>query len=136
ASPDERRTVAKTLLDLLRRNLAIRTHFLEKGYLDQLRNRSQQRLKEDWAIGLWEHLEYAPVALPRSKGDGDSGQHFFPPPRGGFGRYLTRDGTCPHLAQRLTAEEVQQVTLELLQALCRAGLVDEVLPPKQDGQVP
>src|SRR5690606_37333054 len=42
----------------------------------------------------------------------------------------------PHLAQRLTTEEVQQVTLELLKALCRAGLLDEVLPPKQDGQVP
>lgn len=136
APPSQRRAVARTLLDQLRRNLAIRTHFLEKGYLDQLRNRSQQRLKEDWAIGLWEHLEYAPVALPRSKGDGDSGQHFFLSPRGGFGRYLTRDGTFPHLAQRLTTEEVQQVTLELLKALCRAGLVDEVLPPKQDGQVP
>src|SRR5690606_39795671 len=41
APPSQRRAVARTLLDQLRRNLAIRTHFLEKGYLDQLRNRSQ-----------------------------------------------------------------------------------------------
>lgn len=136
ATPEVRAKVAGTLLDLMRRSLAIKADPLNQDFLEQLRTRSNQRLTGQWALNERERLLYASIALPRGQSKGDTQEWTYLSPRGGFGRFLRRDGTLPHLSKRPNLDETQEIICELLKLLQRAGLVAEVLPPTRSGQVP
>lgn len=136
AASEARFRVATALLDLMRRSLAIKADPLDKDFLEQLKSRSGQRLTGDWALNERERLEYASVALPRAQSKGDTREWVYLSARGGFGRFLRRDGTLPHLAERPSIEQTEIIICELLKILQRAGLVAEVLPPGKPGQVP
>jgi hypothetical protein len=55
----------RTLLDVLRRELAIKVDYLRSDYQDQLKQRSSQRLKEPWSIDEDEQMDRATLAYPR-----------------------------------------------------------------------
>ena len=64
-APVEVRTdLARTLLDFLRRGLAIKVDYLHAERLDQIGQNSRQRLVSPWAIEEGERPEYAAIAYP------------------------------------------------------------------------
>jgi ATP-dependent helicase YprA (DUF1998 family)/very-short-patch-repair endonuclease len=129
ASPEERLAVATTLLDYLRRELAIKVDFLEPGFQERLAQRSSQRLVGPWALeGDKDSLQYASVVLPRSRRPGDFRGWSYLSPRSGFARYLRRASTFADREEPLRGDvELTTVITDLLGGLRRAGLVEEVL---------
>ncbi|MCL4250293.1 MAG: DEAD/DEAH box helicase [Anaerolineae bacterium] len=141
ASPATRMKIAKTFLDYMRRELAIKVDYLESGYQERIQQLSSQRLKEPWAIDEDERMEYAWTLVPRSSG-GDSGRgnYKYVSGRGGFGIYLRRPGTFREYRgaahERLSLDETEQVIRNLLEGLRVAGLVEITREPEHEGDVP
>ncbi len=67
ATPETLAKIAKTLLDYLRRELAIKVDYLESDYQEKIQQRSSQRLKEPWALDEEEVMVHASIAFPRSR---------------------------------------------------------------------
>lgn len=137
AHPDTRSQIAKTLLDFMRRELAIKVDYLDADFQDTLQRLSSQRLTAPWAIDENERMQYAAVLFPRSAGRGDYQGNVFVSARGGFGIYLRRHNTFrEYTGERLRLEDTDQIIRELLEALKIAGLVEVVMEPQDDADVP
>src|SRR5262249_11374418 len=61
---DHRQEIAETLLDELRRNLAIEVEYLTEDGFDQVKRLSAQHLKEPWSLPEREQPPVAGVAFP------------------------------------------------------------------------
>lgn len=129
ASPETRYKVSKTLLDLMRRELAIRVNYLERTHQESIRQMSDQYLREPWALDEDEasRMEYAAILFPRARKGGDSGENVYLSPRGGFGNYLGRVSTFPNYGGHLTLEDKSLIITQLLSALRTGGLVEKVI---------
>lgn len=137
ASPATRANVAKTLLDYMRRELAIKVDYLDAGFQDSLQRLSSQHLVAPWAIDENERMEYAAVLFPRSVGGDDYQGDVFVSARGGYGMYLRRRRTFPeHTDERLSLVDTEQIIRELLDAMSIAGLVEVVSEPQGESDVP
>ncbi|HSH62416.1 MAG TPA: DEAD/DEAH box helicase, partial [Acidimicrobiales bacterium] len=128
AAPEERFAVATTLLDYLRRELAVKVDFLDAGFQERMAQRSSQRLVGPWALDDKDALDFARVVLPRSRRPGDYRGWSYLSPRSGFARYLRRASTFAERAEPLKGDEALSTVInDLLGGLRRAGLVEEVL---------
>ena len=136
AAPDARVSIARTILDFMRRELAIKVDYLEQRQQERIQQQSSQRLRPPWTIDENEKLETAAVLYPRSYTHGDFGGDVFLSPRSGFGQYLRRPGTFPELQGRLSLAETEAVIRQLLEALRIAGLVEVVRQPRDEDGVP
>jgi ATP-dependent helicase YprA (DUF1998 family)/very-short-patch-repair endonuclease len=136
ASPETRAAHARVLLDLLRRDLAIRVDYLDPTYQQQLQQVSSQRLIEPWALDENEELVHAAIAFPRSGKRDDYGGYLYVSGRSGFGLYLRRVSAFPQYPGRLSVEETEVVIQQLFEALRVAGLVERVRDPDADHEVP
>jgi ATP-dependent helicase YprA (DUF1998 family)/very-short-patch-repair endonuclease len=136
AAPEVRAAISRTLLDYLRRELAIKVDYLDPVYQETLRQRSNQRLKEPWAIDDDEQLLRSFVAYPRGRKEDDSRESVYVSGRGGFGLYLRRLGTLPHYGQKLTVEDTEKLIVQLFATLRVAGLVEPVDAPKNPEEAP
>jgi len=133
ATPEKRMEVAKTLLDYMRRELAIRVDSLTTLTQERIRQQSAQRLIAPWAIDEKETMETATTLYPRSRREGDYRGNLYVSPRGGFGSYLRRPSTFPHLGRnRLDLAQTQLVLEDLLEGLRVAGLVEIVTSGGQE----
>lgn len=128
ATPATRAEIGRTLLDFMRRSLAINVDYLKPLWQDSLRQRSNQYLVAPWGIDENEKLEYAPVAMPRSRAGAGQATDIYISARGGFGQFLRRKNTLPHLRQPLSVADAQLVIGQLLEALRTAGLVELAVP--------
>jgi ATP-dependent helicase YprA (DUF1998 family)/very-short-patch-repair endonuclease len=135
ASPGERMEVAKALLDYLRRELAIKVDYLDAVRQESLRQLSNQRLCEPWAIDDNEQLLHSYIAFPRSARPGDSGECVYLSGRGGFGLYLRRPGVLPRYKVKLTVEESERIIVQLFGVLRSAGLVEPATEPREKNEV-
>lgn len=137
ASPETREKVSKVLLDFMRRELAIKVDYLDIRYQERIQQRSSQRLKDPWALDENENLEYATTLFPRSfkKGE-DFGGNIFLSSRSGYGQYLRRKSTFNNFGEQLKLDDTEQIIQGLLQGLKIAGIVEEVLAPKRNEEVP
>ena len=135
AAPETRESIARTLLDFLRRGLAIKVGYLDENAQDRIRQNSLQRLIEPWGLEEEERMEHAAVALPRATRKGDYRGNIFISARGGYGTYLRRPGTLPEGAS-LNLEGTQQVIEDIFRALTTYGLTEVVREPSKDGDVP
>lgn len=126
ATPETRLTVAKTLLDFMRRELAVQVDYLDPNKQETIQQQSGQRLITPWALDENEALEHASTLYPRSTRQGDFGGDVFVTARSGFGLYLRRAGTFPDYRDRLTTAEVNEIIRQLLDTLRLAGLVEVV----------
>ena len=133
ASPEDRYSAAKALLDQLRWGLAIRVDYLSAGFQERLRQRSHQHLVPPWAIDEDERLERASVAYPRSRRPKDYGGDLFLSARSRFGRFLRRPTTFREWKTPLGLGDAQKMIADLLCALREAGLVTVV---DETGDVP
>jgi very-short-patch-repair endonuclease len=135
ATPETREAVSRTLLDWMRRALALKVNYLEGDSQERIRAQSDQRLRPPWGIDDKEQMEAASVVLPRSRRPKDYGGYEYLSGRSGFGMYLNRPSTFPGRRPSLKVDDREQIILQLLEVLRVAGLVEVVLPAK-DGDVP
>lgn len=133
ASPATREAVCKTLLDIMRRGLAIKVDWLDRDRQEQIKDLSSQRLCEPWALDENEDMESATILFPCPKRGDASGANLYLSNRSGFARYLARPSAFPGRQDKLTLTEKSEITLGLLKALRVAGLVEEVVPASGNG---
>lgn len=133
APPEKREAAAKTLLDWMRRELAISVDVLNREKQEGLKQQSDQRLKTPWALDEQEVLEYATAVYsrPRKTGD-DSLTNQYLSARGGFGIYLRRTFSAASDSGKLTLDETQRIIEDLIAGLKLAGLVAQT----EDGADP
>jgi ATP-dependent helicase YprA (DUF1998 family) len=134
ASPSERRAACRTLLDYLRRELAIKVDYLDALRQEQVVQASSQWLTGNWALDENEQLTHGFVCFPRSRGKGDTYDGLFVSARGGFGQYLRRSSTFPQWDQKITLVDTDVIIGGLMAALASYGLLAEVSPAK--GELP
>jgi ATP-dependent helicase YprA (DUF1998 family)/very-short-patch-repair endonuclease len=128
ASSETRFALAKTLLDSMRRDLAVKVDYLNSEYQDRIRSLSSQHLKDPWALEYEERPESASVLYPRGRRRGDFRGNVYLSPRGGFGQYIRRRSTIPEWQENISVEESGDICRDLLSVLRRGGLVEEVSP--------
>lgn len=127
ATPAQREEISRTLLDLLRRELAISVNYLESGYQERIKQRSDSRLAAPWALDEDEKLKSASVAYPgpRRNGDDRDWRHVFISSRSLFGQYLKRVNLFSGLRPP-NQKEVEEVIANLFQVLRIGGLVEVI----------
>lgn len=136
ATQETRHTVAKVLLDFMRRSLAIKVDYLDINFQERIQQQSNQRLKSPWAIDDKETMVSASILYPRGRITGDFRGNIYISPRSGYGQYLRRRETFPEFTQRLGTEDTALIIRQLFQILRVAGLVEEVAPPERDDDAP
>ncbi|MBX5458136.1 MAG: DEAD/DEAH box helicase [Thermogemmatispora sp.] len=144
ASPEVRGEICRTLLDAMRRELAIKVNYLYPRFQEKIRQQSSQFLVPPWGLDEDEELLYASrvFAQPRpprgrnneQKRESLSNRYFSGLSR--FGRYVRdelRKALNPSL--HLTVVERQQIIRDMLACLRKAGLV-EVVTQDEHGKEP
>lgn len=132
ASVDERRRVARTLLDYLRRELAIKVDYLDPLRQEQIGIASSQWLKGPWSIDENEQMIHGFVCHPRPRGPKDFGDALYVSARGGFGQYLRRPSTFESWGSKIKLDQTDEIITGLMRALASYGLLAEVQPANGD----
>ncbi|MCC6623564.1 MAG: DEAD/DEAH box helicase [Deltaproteobacteria bacterium] len=133
ATPEQRYAIARTLLDYLRRELAIRVEYLDPERLETIRQQADQSLVETWRLDDVRFLTKSVWAVPGSNTTDARlpnlrDRVIFVSARAGFGQLLRRHGALgspiPNLA------DTEPVIRSLFEVLAQAGLLHrEDLPP-------
>jgi ATP-dependent helicase YprA (DUF1998 family) len=124
--PAVRFAICRTLLDFMRRELAIRVDYLHAELQEPYMRQSSQHLREPWAIHEGERVTARWVtptsggAKARTAGSKLALVHLTP--RSNFGRYLRRPATLGD-AMPQTTEQAQQALEDLLRVLTDCGLL-------------
>lgn len=137
ATPEQRARVCRTLLDHLRRELAIRTGVLDATEQEGIVQLSQQHLNEAWALDESEVFERSRVAWSRGRQPSDRAwdRGVFVSPRGGFGMFLRRSTTFPGAPSKLKRDDSAVVIRDLFRILCDiGGLLHAVVAPANKGE--
>lgn len=132
--PEKREETIRTLLDVLRRALAIKVDVLDPQRQRDLVDQTSPRLQDGtvWYLDDPSELVKSEVAYPRPKsGEGQHG--FFISSNGNFGRYLRR-ALLPYVpaGEHFGRDEVNACIRFLLLALKRYGIVEQV----RSGDIP
>ncbi|MCE6993282.1 protein kinase [Saccharothrix sp. S26] len=126
--PDRRAEILRTLLDHLRRNLAIDVQYFREDF-DSLQRASEERLVDPWVLSTSDQPQVG-TAFPGSSRPGMSRSSLFVSGRGKFGKYLRRE----HF-KGLSTDDAATVIEQLLELLAEAGLVDRVeVAPQRSGR--
>ncbi len=135
ATPEERLTVCKALLDYMRRELAIKVDYLDYNFQERLKRDSSQHLIPPWAIDENEQLFSAPEMKIGPYQSGESRYHLWLSPRGGFGQFLRRRSTFPNYSfpVRGRLDDTQAICEDLAKALVEAGLLERVSEDQRPG---
>ena len=138
ASAADREKVATVLLDLMRRELAIRVDYLTDTWQEALKQRSSQFLIDPWAMDEEEELMHASVLFPkpRRRAAREYRGNVYVSARGGFGQYLRRANTFSHDTGKLSLDDTEMIIRDLLEALRVAGLVVPVEAQSDEDGVP
>ncbi len=132
--PELREELLRTILDVLRRALAVKVDVLDAQKQLDLVEQTKPRLLEDtvWYLEDARELAKSEVAYPRPRQQQDR-TGFFVSSYGGYGRYVRRS-LAPHVPQGQTfgRAEVDQTIRFLFLALKRYGIVEQV----RSGDVP
>ncbi|MEC7523853.1 MAG: DEAD/DEAH box helicase [Myxococcota bacterium] len=139
ATGEDRLHVCRTLLDHMRRELAVRARHLDPVEQESIRQLSGQYLIPPWALDQLDSLERSAIVLPRSRAKDSKkyGERFvYLSSRGGLGIWLRRNLSQYAPDGRLRLEDTEQIIRELLEALTVPGIVHRALEPQKDGDVP
>ncbi|MBL1101599.1 protein kinase domain-containing protein [Streptomyces coffeae] len=131
ADPALREEIARTLLDFMRRALAIDVQYFRDDF-DTLQRASEERLTGPWVLSESDRPAVG-TAYPYGSRPGMERTAQFLSARGKFGKYLRRN--MPDLREAsATLDDVQSVIEDLLKVLRDADLVREVdATPEQSG---
>jgi very-short-patch-repair endonuclease len=133
ATPDERFVVCRTLLDFIRRSLAINVDYLKGPYQEKIQQQSSQNLIEPWSIDEGEKLEQARIVYARQGGNNEGDTVINLSPRGGFGQYLRRANL---FGSGLVAKtnDAEKIISDLLRILSdEAGILTKIPGPDHNG---
>ncbi|MEU5121878.1 protein kinase domain-containing protein [Streptomyces asoensis] len=131
ADPALREEIGHTLLDFMRRALAIDVQYFRDDF-DTLQRASEERLTGPWVLGDSDQPTVG-TAYPYASRPGMERSALFLSARGKFGKYLRRN--MPELRD-LSLDDVQLVIKDLLEVLKGADLVREVeAVPERSGPV-
>lgn len=123
ADPALREEIARTLLDFMRRALAIDVQYFRDDF-DTLQRASEERLTGAWVLSESDRPTVG-TAYPYGSRPGMERSALFLSARGKFGKYLRRN--MPELRETsVTLDDVQGVIEDLLKVLVDADLVREV----------
>ena len=127
-SAEARERVVRTLLDELRRALAVKVDVLDSQKQHDLVEQTKPRLLEGtvWYLDDERALTSAVVAWPRSRRQGER-DDFFVSSRGAYGQYVKRE-LAAHSAPDRTAggAGIDEIIRFLFLALKRYGIVEQV----------
>ncbi|MEV5239855.1 protein kinase [Streptomyces cinnamoneus] len=126
ADPALRAEVTKTLLDEMRRSLAIDVSYFRDDF-DSLQRASEERLVDPWVLTESDRPRVG-TAYPHPSRPGMDRSALFLSARGKFGKYLRR---ADQAFRRLDPGDLQLVIEELLKVLAATGLVKEVTAAPQ-----
>ena len=135
ADQKTREGLCRTLLDIMRRQLAIKIDVLDPKSQQTLVNQSKQMLKEGtvWCLEHERDLTKATVAYPRTPPKRIYSQSQMVPltARSGFGRYVKRE-LVKNLApsESLKSDDLTEILEFLFQALRRFGIIEQISHPK------
>lgn len=134
ATPEQRETVIRVLLDHLRRSLAIKEDALSFDHQEKISDQSRQRLCDPWTIEDAHDMVQSGVAWPRSKRDTDERNinDIFLSPQSNFGLFLRHPNVLPIT---LTPDDARIVIEDLFKRLVPWGLVEIVRSPIQGSAV-
>ena len=128
APADTREEIIRTLLDVLRRALAVKVDVLDPRKQHDLAEQTKPRLLEGtvWYLDDERELTGSAIAWPRPRTKGERGG-FFVSSYGSYGQYARRT-LVPHLApgQSLRRAETGELIRFLFLALKRYGIVEQV----------
>ncbi len=138
ATPADREKIATVLLNLMRRELAVRVDYLSSNWQEGLKQRSSQYLIDPWAIDEEEELIHAGVLFPkpRRRAAREYRGNVYVSARGGFGQYLRRASTFSHDHDKPSLDDAETAIRDLLEALRVAGLVVQVEAQSDEDGVP
>ena len=136
ASAETRAAISRALLDVMRRELAIRADYLEPLRQEQIKSNSNQYLRSPWPIDEQEEMESGKILYPRPQRQNEPRTNAYVSARSRYGQYLRRSSTFSEYGARLTLEDTAEIILQLLDGLRIAGLVQQVDDPRSDGDVP
>jgi hypothetical protein len=135
--PDLREQILRTLLDVLRRGLAVKVDVLDPQKQLDLVEQTNPRIMDGtvWYLEDTRELVKSQVAYRRPKQRGDN-QGMFISSFGSFGRYLRRTviGNMP-TGSKLTREDIDAAIRFLFLALKRYGIVEQVRSPSPGYQI-
>jgi hypothetical protein len=133
APSDVRRVVAELVLDTMRRQLCIKTRYLDRFEQEQIRNRSHNLLKEPWGLSEDERLDEAAVFMPAPQPPSWRAEYrvAFASVRSRLGRQLGRPGLWGGPGARCFPGKLNEELFEamlgyLLGALEQYGIVERV----------
>lgn len=132
ASASGRERLCNVLLDVLRRELAIKVDYLDAQYQERLGQLSSQHLRPPWSIDENEELLRGGVVYVGSRSGNKDSATTWLSRLGGYGQWLRRRSTLPHLDEQLPSNEVETVISDLLGVLTQAGLVSELTPTRRN----
>ncbi|MCY4302672.1 MAG: DEAD/DEAH box helicase [Aestuariivita sp.] len=95
-TPAQRFTIIHRLLERMRRELCIKTIYLDPNFQEQLRNRSFKELKEPWGLSEQERPFSCAFMIPRARTRGLSREHHYVSHRSVFGRMLKSPSIWGH----------------------------------------
>ncbi|MEU0516731.1 protein kinase [Streptosporangium sp. NPDC006007] len=125
ADPRQRAEIMRTLLDEMRRALAIDVQYFREDF-DTLQRASEERLVDPWVLSTSDRPKVG-TAYPRGSKPGLDRSGLFLSGRGKFGKYLRR----VHFGKDLPVDDTQLIIVELLKVLAKANLVKEVAAAPQ-----
>ncbi|UFR01766.1 protein kinase [Streptomyces sp. Go40/10] len=122
ADPALRAEITRTLLDEMRRSLAIDVSYFRDDTFDSLQRASEERLVDPWVLSSADKPRVG-TAYPHPSRPGMDRSGLFLSARGKFGKYLRR---ADRAFRDLDQDDLQLIITELLKVLAGAGLVKEV----------
>jgi len=128
-APERRQEICHTLLDHLRRELAIDVNYLDADRQQAIKQMSSQHLRDPWALDESEKLATSYYAKVRSRQKSDRADAVFLSPRGRFGLWLRKQIKRASGTQ-LKLDETQDVIGQILLVLRDCGLVREFPDPR------
>jgi very-short-patch-repair endonuclease len=131
-SPDQRYSLAHSILDHMRKELCIKTIYLDPNFQEQLRNRSFNELKEPWGLSEEERPISSRYMVPRARPKHlrFDVQTVHVSYRSRLGRRLRAQSTWgrenPYFPERFDEESFNTIIDSLLEVLVSGGYVEKV----------
>jgi hypothetical protein len=139
ATAELRLALCTTLLNYLRRELAIFVEYLDPTAQEQIRLDANQLLIDPWQLADADQLTQSFVAILGTGGRKSRGKPFvggrfvFVSPRGGFGQYLRRRDVLGG-DHKISLDDTQVLIEEIVAALTKLGVLREVEVGRRGGK--
>ncbi|MFG0319180.1 MAG: DEAD/DEAH box helicase [Planctomycetota bacterium JB042] len=134
ADPGKRAEICRTLLDFMRRELAVKVDYLDPTYQERIEQQSSQHLLAPWKLDENERPESSRILFPRPRGGNEPQHHVCLSPLGAFGRYLVRPQILGG-GGKVEVADRGRIIADLLERLRVAGLVEIVREPRNEDEV-